>query len=130
MANNSSSRWVKRLILFALLAALLGGGVWYFAHARSSASQYQVSTVARGDLTQVVTATGQLNPVVNVQVGSQISGIIQKLYVDFNSPVKAGQVLAQIDPATYSASVHQNEADLANAKAALELSQLNARRAE
>jgi len=50
--------------------------------------------------------------------------------VDFNSPVKAGQVLAQIDPATYSATVHQNEADLANAKAALELSQLSARRAE
>ena len=117
------------LILLFLIGAG-GSAVWYFNNSRGHGSQYLTAPVTRGDLTQVVTATGQLNPVVNVQVGSQISGIIQKLYVDFNSPVKAGQVLAQIDPATYSASVHQNEADLANAKAALELSQLNARRAE
>src|SRR5438876_8619856 len=123
MANNSSSRWVKRLILFALLAALLGGGVWYFAHARSSASQYQVSTVARGDLTQVVTATGQLDPVVNVQVGSQISGIIKKLYVDYNSVVKSNQVIAQIDPSTYQVNVHRAEAEVANTKANLILAQ-------
>jgi HlyD family secretion protein len=79
-------------------------------------------------MTQVVTATGTLNPVVNVTVGSQISGNIQKLFADFNSPVKADQVVAQIDPASFQAVVHQCEGDLANAKAALELAQLTAKR--
>ena len=86
--------------------------------------------ITRGELTQAVTATGTLNPVVNVQVGSQISGNIQKLIVDFNSPVKAGQVVAQIDPAIYQAIVPQAEGELANAEAALELAQINAQRTE
>ncbi len=64
----------------------------------------------------------------NVQVGSQISGNIQKLYADFNSPVKQGEVVAQLDPAIYQAIVHQQEADLASSKAALELAQLSAKR--
>ena len=63
---------------------------------------YQTATVTRGPITQAVTATGTLNPVVNVQVGSQVSGNISKLFVDFNSQVKAGQVVAQIDPALVS----------------------------
>src|SRR5439155_17299392 len=76
------------------------------------------------------TATGQLNPVTNVQVGCQISGTIQKLFVDFNSPVTQGQVVAQIDAATYQANLLQAEGDLANAKAALELAQINAGRSK
>ena len=86
--------------------------------------------MTRGAITQAVTATGTLNPVVNVQVGSQISGNIQKLFVDFNSPVKAGQVVAQIDPAVFQASVTQAEGDLANARAALELARVTAKRTE
>ena len=86
--------------------------------------------MTRGAITQAVTATGTLNPVVNVQVGSQISGNIQKLFVDFNSPVKAGQVVAQIDPAVFQASVKQAEGDLANAQAALELARVNAKRTQ
>jgi HlyD family secretion protein len=86
---------------------------------------YQTAPVARGPITQAVTATGTLNPVQNVQVGSQVSGNIQKLFVDFNSAVKAGQVIAQIDPVVFQASVNQAEGDLANARAALELAQLN-----
>jgi HlyD family secretion protein len=74
--------------------------------------------VNRGDLVQSVTASGQLNPVLNVQVGSQISGIIQQLYADFNSTVTQNQVIAELDPATYRAALHQAEADVANAKAA------------
>src|ERR1051326_2535783 len=86
-------------------------------HLRSSgAATYQTSTVTRGAITQAVTATGTLNPVVNVQVGSQISGNIQKLSVDFNSPVKAGQVVAEIDPAVFQAAVLQAQGDLENAK--------------
>src|SRR2546426_7175297 len=130
MANSSSSRWVKRLVLLLLLAALLAGGAWYFAHGRSSASQYQTAAVARGDLTQMVTATGQLDPVVNVQVGSQISGIIKKLMVDYNSVVASNQIIAQIDPSTYQVNVHKGEAEVANAKANLILAQAQAQRAD
>ncbi len=82
------------------------------------AENYQISIVTRGPITQAVTATGTLNPVVNVQVGSQVSGNIAKLFADFNSQVKAGQVVAQIDPALFQATVTQAEGDLASAQAA------------
>jgi HlyD family secretion protein len=94
----------------------------------SGVSSYQTATVTRGPITQLVTATGTLNPVVNVQVGSQVSGNIQKLFADFNSEVKAGQVVAQIDPALFQATVTQAEGDVANAQAALELAKVNAAR--
>jgi len=94
------------------------------------AENYQIATVTRGAITQAVTATGTLNPVVNVQVGSQVSGNIAKLFVDFNSQVKAGQVVAQIDPALFQAAVTQAEGDLASAQAALELAKVNATRTQ
>src|SRR5881392_1765994 len=96
----------------------------------SSAATYQTATVTRGPITQAVTATGTLNPVVNVQVGSQVSGNISKLFADFNSQVKAGQVVAQIDPALFQATVTQTEGDLANAQAGLELAKVNAKRTQ
>jgi HlyD family secretion protein len=91
---------------------------------------FQTAPVTRGPITQAVTATGTLNPVQNVQVGSQVSGNIQKLFVDFNSIVKAGQVIAQIDPVVFQANVNQAEGDLANARAALELARLNEARTQ
>jgi HlyD family secretion protein len=94
------------------------------------AAKYQTAIVTRGSITQAVTATGTLNPVVNVQVGSQVSGNIQKLFVDFNSEVKASQVVAQIDPALFQATVTQTEGDLANVQAALELAKVNATRTQ
>src|ERR1044071_2932645 len=100
-------------------------------HFRSGgAATYQTATIMRGPITQAVTATGTLNPVVNVQVGSQVSGNISKLFVDFNSQVKAGQVVAQIDPALFQAAVTQAEGDVASAQAALELARLNAKRTQ
>ncbi len=121
----------KRALSWAVIAAVVIGAAayWYFAHGREKEPEYQTAVVERGELTQVVTATGQLNPMTNVTVGSQISGIIQKIYVDFNSPVKAGQVLAELDPATYERAVAQAEGELANAKANLELAQIQAKRA-
>ena len=110
------------LAIFALFSFRRCGG--------NGEAEYQTATVTRGAITQAVTATGTLNPVVNVQVGSQISGNIQKLFVDFNSPVKAGQVVAQIDPAVFQASVTQAEGDVANARAALELARVTAKRTE
>src|SRR5437868_5622290 len=105
------------IILFAVRRCTQGG-----------AGGYQTATVTRGPITQLVTATGTLNPVVNVQVGSQVSGNIAKLFADFNSEVKAGQVVAQIDPMLFQAAVTQAEGDVANAQAALELAKVNAAR--
>jgi HlyD family secretion protein len=96
----------------------------------AGAENYQIAIVTRGPITQAVTATGTLNPVVNVQVGSQVSGNIAKLFADFNSQVKAGQVVAQIDPALFQATVTQAQGDLASAQAALELAKLNATRTQ
>ncbi|MFZ5863942.1 MAG: efflux RND transporter periplasmic adaptor subunit [Nitrospirota bacterium] len=116
-------------VVVGTLAITLVGGVWYWTSRHNDAPEYQTAAVARGDLTQVVTATGQLNPVVSVQVGSQISGIIQKLFADFNSRVKAGQVLAQLDSSTYVANLRQAEGELANARAGLDLARVKATRA-
>ncbi len=122
---------MKKTMIFLIVLALLGGGGWWWWQDRKSDEvTYQTAPVARGDLTQTVTATGTLNPVLNVQVGSQISGNIQKLNADFNSAVKAGDIVAEIDPSIYQAVVAQAEGDVANAKAALELAQLNSQRAE
>src|SRR6266567_4466916 len=129
MAEKRPFRWWRWLLTLVLVAAGAGFGVWYLNNSHGSTPQYQTAPVTRGDLTQAVTATGQLNPVVNVQVGSQISGMIEKLTVDFNSNVKAGQVIAQLEASTYKAIVHQSEGDLANARAGLELAQVNATRA-
>src|SRR5689334_16767963 len=96
----------------------------------SGATTFQTAPVTRGALTQAVTATGTLNPVVTVQVGSQVSGNIAKLFADFNSQVKAGDVVAQIDPVVFQATVTQAEGDLASAQAALELARANAARTQ
>ena len=119
----------KSTVIVLVLAALFAVGGWLWKRGGGGETTYQTMTVAKGDITQTVTATGTLNPVLNVQVGSQISGIVAKLYADFNSLVKAGQVVAEIDPATYKATVMQAEGDLASAHAALELAQVNEKRA-
>jgi HlyD family secretion protein len=120
---------MKWTIIIVAAGAVIAGGVWYFIkRGNNDTPQYQTTAVTRGDLTQVVTATGTLNPVVNVTVGSQVSGRISKLNVDFNSIVKSNEVIAEIDPSTYQAAVEQSTADLANAKANLELQQVEAKR--
>jgi HlyD family secretion protein len=116
--------WVALIVALLIVASLV-------RQCRNGGSEnYQIATVTRGPITQAVTATGTLNPVVNVQVGSQVSGNIAKLFADFNSQVKAGQVVAQIDPALFQATVTQAEGDLANAQAALELARVNAKRTQ
>lgn len=121
---------MKWVFILVVLAALGGAGFYFWKKSQTTKTEYKSVAIARGDLIQVVTASGQLNPVVTVQVGSQISGILQKLYVDFNSPVTNGQIVAQIDPASYQANLQQAEAELDSAKAGLELIRLNAERAK
>jgi HlyD family secretion protein len=129
MANDRKPRWSKWILMFIVVAAGVGG-VMYFNNDHTDAPQYQTAPVTRGDLIQAVTASGQLNPVLNVQVGSQISGNIARLFADYNSLVKSNQVVAQLDPAIFQANVHQAEGDLANAKAALELQGAETTRSE
>jgi HlyD family secretion protein len=122
---------MKRFVPWVVLVVALLVVASVVRQCRNGGSEnYQIATVTRGPITQAVTATGTLNPVVNVQVGSQVSGNIAKLFVDFNSQVKAGQVVAQIDPALFQATVTQAEGDLASAQAALELAKVNATRTQ
>jgi len=130
MANGKGIHWGKWLVVLLVLAAAGGAAVWYLKVHKDEAAQYQTATVTRGNLTQVVTATGQIGPVVNVQVGSQISGIVKKLYVDYNSVVKSNQVIAEIDPSTYEVNVQKAEAGLANSNANLVLAKVQADRAD
>jgi HlyD family secretion protein len=90
-----------------------------------AATTLETAAAKRGNLTQKITATGLISAVKSVDVGSQISGTILKLFVDFNSIVTNGQVIAQIDPALYQANVHQTQGNLNNVKAALELARIN-----
>lgn len=119
---------MKKFLVLVLLAVAAGGGWWFFQTQKAEVPEYTTDTVAKGDITQIVTATGTLRPVINVTVGCQISGTIQELMVDFNSQVKEGQVIARLDPATYDAIVKQAEGELQNAQATLELAELTSNR--
>ncbi|HTS16017.1 MAG TPA: efflux RND transporter periplasmic adaptor subunit [Verrucomicrobiae bacterium] len=130
MATTTKRTSWKRWIWISGVIIVVVGIFWYVRFRRDNGAQYTTASVTRGDITQVVTAAGQLNPVTNVTVGCQISGTIAKLYVDYNSPVTNGQIVAQIDPRVYDANVHSAEGDLANAKAALELATVNERRSK
>jgi HlyD family secretion protein len=130
MARNGSSGGWLWLVGLLLVGGTAAGGIYYYKNKEAAVPEFQTAKVTHGEIVQAVTATGQLSPELNVQVGSQISGNIQKLFADFNSQVKSNQVLAQLDPATYQANVNSAEAELFNAQASLELAQINARRAK
>jgi HlyD family secretion protein len=117
--------WIAGIAV-AVLVAL----VYYFAVAnRQRAPGYTTASLDYGDITQTVSANGTLNPVTVVQVGSQVSGTVQKLFVDFNSRVHQGQVLAQLDQTLFKAQVAQDTASLHGAQATLALDRLNEERA-
>lgn len=101
------------------LLALLGLAFWYWSSNDQVAGHYKTLRIERGPITALVTATGAVNPVISVQVGSQVSGKIAKLYADFNSVVREGQILASIDQKPYQAKVRQARAALKSAQANL-----------
>lgn len=130
--RNRKSSPLKWVFILLILGGGIAAAVWFFRFRQGSASlvQYRTTVVARGDVIQEVTANGSLNPVKQVEVGSQVSGIIEKIFVDFNSKVKEGDLLARIDPSTYQKNLAQAKAQLEMSKAALELARVNAGRAE
>ena len=125
--SDRSSAW-KTLIVIIAVAAVAAGGWYFWIRNSDKVPEYSTITVARGDVVQVVTATGGLQSPTSVDVSSQVSGLIQKLFVDYNTPVKTGQILAQLDPATYQSRLQQTQAQLANTKANYALVKLNAER--
>jgi HlyD family secretion protein len=112
--------WVWILVIVGAIAAIAA-----YRLNQSPEEEYFTAKVEKGDIRQVIDATGTINPVTSVQVGSQVSGMISKLYVDFNSKVTKGQVIAEIDPKLFEGAVLQARADLGNAQASLAAAKSN-----
>lgn len=111
---------INRWALAGVLVVVALGVVWFVrGRSKQAAPKYRTATIERGDITASVSATGTVRPVIQVEVGSQVSGTLDKLYVDFNSRVRAGQVLCTLEPSAFRARLAQAEASVAKAAAAL-----------
>ena len=118
----------KKILLGSIFLAVLAGLLYWWGSSRAAqdpAQRYRTVAVERGSVVQSVSANGTLNPVVLVSVGTQVSGTVKKLYVDFNDQVKAGQPLLELDDALVAASERQSAANVINAQASLDLAQAN-----
>jgi HlyD family secretion protein len=112
---------VKKILFAAAALLAAAAGLWYWTAARNGADEvrYRLAKVERGQIAAVVVASGTVNAVTTVQVGSQISGQIKEIYADFNTPVKKDQVIARLDPATFELRVNQARADVDAAESAV-----------
>lgn len=119
---------MKKLGIWVLLLTGVAAAWWWNGTGKPAEPQYRTATVDRGDISAQVSANGTLNPVVLVNVGTQVSGTVRRIEADFNQQVKAGQVLAELDPALFQAALAQSSANLANAQAQLRLAEANAAR--
>lgn len=118
---------LKKTLIALIALAFVGGGIfWYRSNVALAPEQrYKLQTLEKGDLTQMVSANGTLNPVVLVNVGTQVSGTVNKLYVDFNDKVEAGQPLLELDSSLLAAQSRQTSANVINVNASLELARAN-----
>ena len=116
------NRKKKYLIAVGIILIISAGGflLYRWIGQNGSNQKFRLAKVERGTVDLIVTASGTINPVINVLVGSQVSGTIKALYADFNSQVKEGQIIAQIDPALFEAQVEQGRANVLSAQANLE----------
>ena len=122
---------LRKLGIAVILVAVLAGG-WYFwsKRAQSADGGYRTETVQRGDIRVAISSTGTLSAISTVTVGSQVSGQITDVLVDFNDTVKKGQILATIDASTYQAQIEQGSAQIASAQASLRQAQAGLRNAQ
>ncbi len=114
--------WISGAVVLALVA---GGGWWWSQRSAQSAVQYRTATIERGPLQASVSASGTVNPVTQVSVGTQVSGQVRAVYVDFNTEVKAGQLIAEIDPQTFEYRLSSSQADLDASRAAVQIAVAN-----
>ncbi len=111
---------IRQLSLLVVVLAMLGGGaMWWRQEAQPKAPSYRTSVLEKGTITAQVSATGTLQAVTSIDVGSQVSGVINQVYVTHNSVVKKGQLLAQLDPSTYQTAITQAQASVSNAESSL-----------
>ncbi|MCE5181037.1 MAG: efflux RND transporter periplasmic adaptor subunit [Betaproteobacteria bacterium] len=117
------ARSIRNLLVFVGLAVAVSGGVYYWQQHKNGQPQdrFKTQPVDRADIVQSISANGTLSPVVLVNVGTQVSGTVKLLNADFNSRVKDGQVLAELDPSLFEAQLKQDQANVANAEANLVL---------
>jgi HlyD family secretion protein len=120
----------KKTLIIVTAIVVVAAVIYAFASRGDAKVEYQTSTVQRGDIRAQVEATGTINAVTSVQVGSQVSGTIAKLYVDFNSQVKKGQLIAELDPTLFQGNLMQAQADHENAKANLAAARANLEKAK
>lgn len=113
-----------------MFIALAAGAYYYYQQSskKNPADVYRLAEITQGDIEQTVSANGTLNPVTLVSVGTQVSGIVKKLYVDFNDVVKKDQVLLELDNALFMAQISQSQASVRNNQASVELAQANEKR--
>ena len=126
--STARQRGAATIVVIVILALAAAGGWWWWKGRETTtagAIRFNTATISRGNVTQTITATGDLQPVVEVEVSSQISGLLTEVLVDFNDRVKAGDVMARIDPATYDSRLASARADFANAEANHRLAKLN-----
>lgn len=116
---------MKLLGKIIVIAALIAGTILFFRGKAQTSVSYIMQPAKNGDIIEKITATGQINPISTVNIGSQVSGTISEIYVDYNSEVKKDQLLAQIDPALFQATVDRNRANLEVAKAQVKVSENN-----
>jgi len=103
---------------------MAGAGLWYLAtKSESRHERYKTQPIDRGDIIQNISANGTLNPVVLVNVGTQVSGTVYKLFADFNDQVKKGQILVELDPSLFEAQLRQSEASVLTAQVALKVAE-------
>ncbi len=125
-AEEGGRRWLRRGAALGVVAVLVGGGLAYRAkHRPAPPARYLTATPSTGDVSEKVQATGAVQPILQVNIGSQVNGRIAKVHVDFNSVVKKGDVLAEIDPIQYGAQVNQVSAQVAAQKAQVEREKAN-----
>ncbi len=111
---------MKKILIISGIIIVITIAIFILFRGNGNEPKFRFDKVVRGNIEMAVTATGTVNPVTTVLVGTQVSGTIKNIYVDFNSPVKKGQLIARIDPALFEAQVNQAKANFLSAKANLE----------